>query len=111
MSTIQDVEESIAHLDSLIREASLELMPYFAGWIERLRTTIQLQVQTCRAEALKPAQTDQYLTVEQVATRLNVQKSFVYETARQGRLKKIQLGKYIRFTEEAVRNYMNNYAS
>lgn len=47
------------------------------------------------------------LTAQQVAARLNVKKSFVYELARQKKLKSVKLGdKYVQFTEAAVREFL-----
>ena len=49
------------------------------------------------------------LTVEQVGKLLNVPKSWVYErTRRRGleRLPHLKLGKYLRFEEGAVREYL-----
>lgn len=50
------------------------------------------------------------LTPAQVAERLNVPKSFVYEAARQKRLEPVKVGKkYVRFTTAAVNNYQAKY--
>ncbi len=46
------------------------------------------------------------LTVEDVAVILNVKPSFVYEMARQKKLKSYKVGKYIRFKEAAVNDYV-----
>ncbi len=51
----------------------------------------------------------QLLTLEEVAERLRVPKSWVYErTRRRGleRLPHLKLGKYLRFEEAAVREYL-----
>ena len=45
------------------------------------------------------------LTPEQVAVILNVKPSFVYEMARQKKLKSYKVGKYRRFTEAAVQAF------
>ena len=50
------------------------------------------------------------LTPAQVAERLNVPKSFVYEAARQKQLEPVKVGKkYIRFTAAAVKDYQAKY--
>ena len=54
------------------------------------------------------------LTVEDVATLLKVPKSWVYErTRRRGRdkLPHIKLGKYLRFEEDAVRQFLERKRS
>jgi excisionase family DNA binding protein len=45
------------------------------------------------------------LDPQQVAARLNVPDSYVYDVARQGKLKTVRIGKYLRFTEDAVKEY------
>ena len=49
------------------------------------------------------------LSVKDVAQRLGVHDSFVYEAARSGKLEVVKVGKYRRFTEEAVSNYLKKY--
>ncbi len=54
-------------------------------------------------------QRDRLLTVEQVGELLNVPRSWVYErTRRRGleRLPHLKLGKYLRFEEGAVREFL-----
>jgi excisionase family DNA binding protein len=46
------------------------------------------------------------LTAKQVAAILNVKPSFVYEMARQKQLKSYKVGKYLRFKEAAVNDYL-----
>lgn len=51
------------------------------------------------------------LTIAQVAKRLNVKASFVYELARLGKLRSVRLGKkYIRVTEQALSEYQAKLA-
>ncbi len=50
------------------------------------------------------------LTVDEVAQRLKVPKSWIYERTRSrgaAQIPHIKLGKYIRFEEDAVRMYLN----
>lgn len=55
----------------------------------------------------EPTKNTALLTAKQVAERLNVPKSFVYEAARQGKLKPVKLGeKYVRFTQGTVDEYL-----
>lgn len=42
------------------------------------------------------------LTADEVAERLQLPKSWVYRSAREGRMPHVQLGRYIRFAEEDV---------
>jgi len=50
------------------------------------------------------------LTIPQVAKRLNVKTSFAYELARQGKLRSVRMGKYIRVTEQALAEYQATLA-
>lgn len=55
----------------------------------------------------EPTKNTALLTAKQVAERLNVKKSFVYEVARQKKLKSVKLGdKYVMFTEGAVQDFL-----
>lgn len=58
-------------------------------------------------EQREPTSKTALLDAKQVAERLNVPKSFVYEAARQGKLKPVKLGeKYVRFTQGTVDEYL-----
>lgn len=46
------------------------------------------------------------LDAHQVAVRLNVKESYIYELARRGELKSFKMGKYRQFTEAAVTEYL-----
>ena len=48
----------------------------------------------------------QLLTAEQVADRFQVPTSHVWRLARTGQLESIALGRYRRFTEEALRRFL-----
>lgn len=53
---------------------------------------------------------DRLLTVEELAERLKVPKSWVYERTRRRdleRLPHVKLGKYLRFEEREVREFLN----
>lgn len=50
---------------------------------------------------------DRLLTVKEVAARLAVPKSFVYELARRGDLASARLGRYVRFRVTAIEEYLS----
>lgn len=50
------------------------------------------------------------LTIEQVARRLNVPKSYAYELARQHKLEAVHLGKYVRVAPDMLDRYMATLA-
>ena len=47
------------------------------------------------------------LTAAEVATRLNVPKSWVLESARSGAIPHVRLGRYVRFVEADVRAWLD----
>jgi excisionase family DNA binding protein len=47
------------------------------------------------------------LTVEEVAQRLGVTKDWVWAQARSGRIPHVQLGRYRRFREEAIDQWLD----
>jgi excisionase family DNA binding protein len=51
------------------------------------------------------------LTIEQVARRLNVPKSYTYELVRQHKLGALRLGKYIRVTPDMLARYVATLAT
>jgi excisionase family DNA binding protein len=48
------------------------------------------------------------LTVEEVAERLGVTKDWVWAQARAGRIPRVQLGRYRRFREEALEQWLED---
>jgi excisionase family DNA binding protein len=46
------------------------------------------------------------LTVEEVADRLGVRKEWVWAQARAGRIPHVRLGRYRRFREEAIEDWL-----
>ena len=49
------------------------------------------------------------IDAEELAMRLNVPKSWVYASARSGRIPSVRLGKYRRFDYEAVQEAIQNH--
>jgi len=50
--------------------------------------------------------TPRLLTADQVAEMLQVDKSWVYAACRSGRIPHIRLGRYVRFSEPAIDEWM-----
>jgi excisionase family DNA binding protein len=65
--------------------------------VAELQKLIREEVQT----ALR-AEPDQLLTVEELAERLRVPESWVYEQSRQGKIPTVRVGRYVRFSLKAV---------
>lgn len=51
--------------------------------------------------------TPRLLTADQVAEMLQVDKSWVYAACRSGRIPHIRLGRYVRFSEPAIEEWMS----
>lgn len=56
-------------------------------------------------KAEPPSAPERWLDAEEVAAILHVPKSWVYESARNGRLKSARHGKYVRFREQDIKEY------
>lgn len=48
------------------------------------------------------------ITADDVAIRLGVPKSWVYDKARSGHLPSVDLGRYVRFDEDAIEEFIKN---
>ena len=72
-----------------------------------LEKAVALRVMAASNGHGAPAPT-QWLTPQEVAKRLGVKPSLVYELARAGKLKSCKLGKYRRFNEAAVQAYIES---
>ncbi len=101
--------ETLRNLEAAISSVPMAEIPALLGSLERvkaigwsrmvIRPQLEPQPETTSKSTL--------LTAQQVAERLNVPKSFVYEAARQGKLKPVKLGeKYVRFTQGTVDDYL-----
>ena len=55
--------------------------------------------------------TPRLLTVAEVAEVLQVDKSWVYAACRSGRIPHIRLGRYVRFSETAIEDWMSEIQS
>ena len=59
----------------------------------------------------EPAENGALLTIEQVAQRLNVPKSYAYELVRQHKLGAVRLGKYVRVAPDTLNHFMATLAA
>ena len=51
--------------------------------------------------------TEQLLNVDELATRLNVPKGWIYERTSRGNIPFIKVGKYVRFEWSAILSWLN----
>ena len=95
---IQDIEQALASMP-MAEIAAL------TGDLKRLET-----LAIARLVQRPEPDNGHLLTPAQVAERLNVPESFVYEAARSKQLKTVRVGKkYVRFTETALKEYQAKY--
>jgi excisionase family DNA binding protein len=91
---------AIQALEEAVQSMPVAEIPALTGELERLKSLAFARL------IQKPEQNKgNYLTSQQVAERLAVPPSYVYELARRGELRGKKLGKYVRFTEAAVAEY------
>ena len=101
MSLTNGLAQAIQVLEEAVQSVPLAELPALTGDLERLKVLAFARLMQ------KPESDHEHLlTPAQVAARLNVAESFVYEAARQKKMKSVRLGKkYVRFTEAAVAEY------
>lgn len=101
------LHDLFASLETRIQDADRAECAALIGELEKLKALAYGKLMKREPETSH----EKWLDAQQVAERLNVPKTFVYEAARQGNLKAMKLGKYVRFTEQAVKDYQEKYTS
>jgi len=107
-STSVPLTAALQTLEHAIETAPTAEAPIILGTLERLKAVVWARLFTERQpEQRETIGKPTLLTAQQVAEHLNVPKSFVYEAARQGKLKPVKLGeKYVRFRQGTVDEYL-----
>lgn len=101
--------ETMQTLEAVVSSAPVAEIAGLLGNLERLKAVSLLRMIEAPRHEQQPDSTGKptLLNAQQVAERLNVKKSFVYEVARQKKLKSVKLGeKYVMFTESAVEEFL-----
>ena len=94
---------NLAHLEQAVAETPVSQIPALIGVLAELQAKAQLKMLSGR-EGMKDRK-DEFLTMRQVAARLNVPASRAYELARQGKLPAVRIGKYVRVSENSLVEY------
>ena len=94
---------NLAHLEQAVAETPVSQIPALIGILAELQAKAQLKMLSGR-EGMKDRK-DEFLTMRQVAARLNVPASRAYELARQGKLPAVRIGKYVRVSENSLVEY------
>ena len=78
-------------------------VPEILGHVEAVR--VRLMGQLMQPQSADPGTADRLLSMQEVAERLGVKESYGYELARQGKLRSVKMGKYVRVPESALVAY------
>ncbi len=95
-------------LEHALAEAELSEVPRLIGELERLKATLMARMLGQQGRLDKePEPNEPLLSIPQVAERLNVTKSRVYELARQRNgLPAVRIGKYLRISPPALEAWL-----
>ncbi len=55
----------------------------------------------------RPATADVFMDAKEIAKRLKIRKEYVYRLVRQGRLRPICVGRYLRFSKDSLAKFTN----
>jgi excisionase family DNA binding protein len=113
LAVVRSAAPSLAELasdPSRVAQVPPDALPGLLGELERLRAELLARLLGAHAAKPAPVAEPQLLTVPQVAARLGVAKSFVYELARTGRLPCVHVGRYVRVDSRAVDSWLEDSA-
>lgn len=92
--------------EDMIQTAPVETLPLMIGELSRLQAMAYARLANC-VPKIAPPDSENLLSVPQVAARLNLPRSRVYELARKrDGLPTIKIGKYLRFSPLALQNWL-----
>jgi excisionase family DNA binding protein len=94
----------LTSLETLIHDADLENCAALIGDLEKIKAIAWGKIMG-RPSANQNSQSNDLLTMAEVATRLSIPESKAYELARQGKLPAVRIGKYVRMSVQALLEY------
>ncbi len=84
--------------------------PALVGQLETLRATAWSKMVNGQGPAaIHSPSAEPLLTIQQVAQRLKVKESYVYELCRTNALASVRMGKYVRVSEHALTTYTSTH--
>ena len=104
MTEALDAAKLLADLETRVSQAPVSELPALLGTLEKVKVMGWGRMLTTHNGQGTPTPT-QFLTPQEVAGRLGVNVSYVYELARAKKLKSTKMGKYRRFDEAAVQAF------
>lgn len=102
------LEDTLQTLEETIGAASIAEIPPLLGILERLKALSWSRMVIEPQHTQREATGKTAMTAKDVAPLLGVQPTMVYELVRQKKLKFYKVGKYIRFREGDVQEFLAN---
>ena len=96
-----DYQSVIMTLQRIIPDVPKTELPLLLGELERLKAVIWADVMNGN----KSVSDNKLLSIQEVASQLNIPPSKVYDLVRQGKLQGVRLGKYVRVKPSALEQY------
>ena len=104
--------EAFDHLEHLVGTLPRAEWPRLIGELERLKTQLLLGlVGPNEQDPSEGASQGPLLTIPQVALALSIPRSQAYELARQGKLKCVHIGRYIRVEPMELKNFQRRHST
>lgn len=103
-----DIANMMMALETAVQRVLIQELPRLRGELKRLDAMAELRMLTERQHEQRDTTGKTPMTAKDVAPLLNVKPSMVYELARQNKLKFYKVGKYVRFSESAVHEFLAN---
>jgi excisionase family DNA binding protein len=105
LQAVPTVDELLQNVETAIKTVSAAEAPIILGTLERLKAVVWSRMLAAPRPEVR-ATGKENLTAQDVAPILNVKPSMVYELVRTKRLKAYKVGKYIRFKESAIQDFL-----
>jgi len=96
-----DYRSAIAKLSESLEEIPRSELPLVLGELERIKAVIWTQFMTSD----KNQPNEAFLDMSDVALRLKIPVSRAYELVRQGKLRGVRVGKYVRVLPTVLKEY------
>lgn len=100
--------ETLPALEAAVLSAPVTEIPELLGLMEKLKALGWGRMLAEQQHGQRETTGKTAMTAQDVAPILNVKPSMVYELVRTNRLKAYRVGKYLRFSESAVQEFLAN---
>ena len=100
------ITNMMAALETALQSMSIQDLPRLRGELKRIDAMAELRMLTGPRHEERETTGKTNLVAQDVAGILNVKPSMVYELVRTNRLKAYKVGKYIRFLESDIQDFL-----